>query len=306
MAVDDGSGDGTGELLADWSRRDPRVRILTGGDGLVPSLQAAAGSARAPLLARMDADDVARPERLERQAAFLEERRQLAACGTGVRYLPRSRAGEGYRRYERWLNGLREPDDLRRALFVECPVAHPTLVIRRSAFRAVGGYRDRGWPEDYDLLLRLHAAGMRAANLAAVLLDWRLHDGNRSRSHPAYAPEAFRRCKTHFLLENFLPADRPLAIWGAGRRGKPLARSLADGGRRPACFVDLDPGKVGQRIHGAAVLDPAGFEERYPLPGAAGDAYVLGAVGTPGAREEIRSALRATGRTELGDFRMIA
>lgn len=306
VAVEDGSRDGTGDLLASWARRDGRVRVLSGGEGLVPSLQAAAEAARAPLLARMDADDVALPERLERQADALDARPGLAACGTGVRYVPRSRAGEGYRRYERWLNGLREPEDLRRALFVECPVAHPTLMIRRSAYRALGGYRDAGWPEDYDLLLRLHRAGMEAANLPAVLLLWRLHDRNRSRSHPAYAPGAFRRCKVHHLLEGALPPDRPLVLWGAGRRGKPLGRALAEAGRTLRAWVDLDPGKVGQEIHGAPVLDPDGFHDAWPAPGEDGDVYVLGAVGAPGARAEIRSELTASGRVEIRDFRMVA
>ena len=306
VAVDDGSRDGTGELLRDWSRREPRVRVLRGGDGLVPSLRTAASAALAPLLARIDADDVARPERLERQLSLLDARPGLAACGAGVRYRPRDRVGPGYRRYERWINGLHEPRELRRALFVECPIAHPTLVIRRSAYRALGGYRDAGWPEDYDLVLRLHAAGMRAANLDEVLLEWRLHDDNRSRSHPAYSLEAFLRCKVHFLAEAFLPSDRPLVIWGAGRRGKPLGRAFAEADRVPAAWVELDPARVGERIHGAPVLDPDGFREAFPTAGAPDDAYVLGAVGAPGAREEIREALAATGRLELRDYRMVA
>lgn len=306
VAVDDGSGDRTRELLEAWRRRDARVRVLGGGRGLVPSLRAAAAAARAPLLARMDADDVAVPERLERQADALRARPELAAVGTGVRYVPRSAAGRGYRRYERWLNALHEPEELARDLFVECPVAHPTLMMRRSAYRALGGYRDAGWPEDYDLLLRLHRAGMRAANLDEVLLEWRLRPESRSRVHPAYGEEAFLRCKVHFLLQGFLPAGRPTVVWGAGRRGKPLARALAAEGRAPEAFVELDPARVGQRIHGADVLDPAGFRRRYPDPGGPGDAYVLGAVGVPGAREEIREALSATGRVKLDDDRMLA
>lgn len=306
MAVDDGSADRTRDLLRGWARRDARVRVLDGGGGLVDALRRAARAARAPLLARMDADDVARPDRLERQVGLMEERPALAACGCGVRYFPRSRTGRGYRRYERWLNGLREPEELRRALFVECPVAHPTLVLRGSVYRAIGGYRDAGWPEDYDLLLRLHAAGMEAANHGDVLLEWRLREDSRSRSHPAYDPSAFLRCKVHFLLQRFLPPARPLVVWGAGRRGKPLARALAQAGRPVEAFVDLDPGKVGQEIHGADVLAPDGFETRFPAPGADGDAYVLGAVGALGARAEIREALLATGREELRDFRMTA
>lgn len=307
LAVDDGSADRTPELLADWAARDDRVRVFrTGGRGPAAACNRGAREARAPILARMDADDVARPGRLEAQLRLLDDRRELAACGTGVEYFPEDRVGPGWRRYQAWINGLHDAAELRRDLLVECPVASPAMAVRRSVFRALGGYRDLGWPEDYDFVLRMHRAGMRAANVARPLLRWRRHDDNLSRNHPAYAPEAFRRCKVHFLVRGFLPEGRPPVVWGAGEVGKPLARALAGAGRPPAGFVDLDPAKIGQEIHGSPVWDPEGFRRRYPEPGAAGDAYVLGAVGAPGARTEIREALEEGGRVELRDFRMLA
>lgn len=307
VAVDDGSVDETRELLEAWARRDARVRVLDGGGrGVAPAAERAARAAAAPLLTRMDGDDVAHPERLERQVDFLGRRRDLAACGAGVEYFPEGAVGPGYRRYQRWLNRLREPEDLLRDLLVECPMASPTLMIRRSVLEALGGHRDMGWPEDYDLVLRLHLAGMRAANLPEALHRWRLHDGNLSRNDPAYSADAFLRCKVHFLDAGFLPAGRALVVWGAGEVGKPMARGLTGEGWDVEAFVDLDPRKIGQRIAGAPVLSPEGFAERYPAEGGTAGVYVLGAVGAPGARQEIRAALEATGREELRDFRMVA
>ena len=307
LAVDDGSADATPALLSDWAADDPRVRTFrTGGRGPAAACNRAAREARAPVLARMDADDVARPDRLEAQLRLLAGRPGLAACGTGVEFFPEEEVGPGWRRYQRWINGLREPEEIRRDLLVECPLASPALAVRRSVFRALEGYRDMGWPEDYDFVLRLHRAGMRAASVERRLLRWRRHGDNLSRNHPAYTPEAFLRCKVHFLLHGLLPADRRPVIWGAGEVGKPLARALAGEGRPPAGFVELDPRKIGQQIHGAPVWPPDGFRRRFPHPGSEEDAYVLGAVGAPGARGEIREALRATGREELADFRMVA
>jgi len=300
VAVDDGSADATGELLEAWRRRDPRVRLaFTPGVGVARALSVAASAAGSALLARMDADDVAHPRRFELQTSFLRSRPDLAACGTGVELFPEEEVGSGYRRYGRWLNELRSPEDLRRDLFVECPIAHPTLVIRASVLRGLGGYRDRGWPEDYDLLLRLHAAGLRAVNLGRVLLRWRVRPGRLSLDAPAYSPASFRRCKVHFLVRGGLPHGRALVVWGAGRVGKPLARELARQGRPARAFVDLDPRRIGQEIHGLPVLPPEGLGR---LPGA----YVLAAVGAPGAREDIRRTLEAAGRVEITDFRAVA
>lgn len=300
LAVDDGSRDGTPGLLADWARRDPRVRVLSsGGAGLVAALRLAAGRAQGALLARADADDICHPERLARQRAFLEERRELAACGTGVELFPSDEVGPGWRRYAEWLNSLRTARAVLRDLFVECPIAHPTLMIRAAALCALGGYREMGWPEDYDLVLRLHAAGMGAANLDTRLVRWRVGPGRLSARSPAYAPAAFRRCKVHFLRHGPLQHGRPLVVWGAGRVGKSFARELLRQGVAVTAFVDLDPRKVGQTVHGAPVLDPERFAPRRR-------AYVLAAVGSPGAREEIRAALEAMGRRELEDFRAVA
>lgn len=315
LAVDDRSTDETGVLLRRWSARDARVRVLevapgsprrredrTPEDGLVRALDLALAASRAPLLARMDGDDVAGPRRLELQRDFLAARPDLAGCGTAVELFPSSEVGEGYRRYEAWLNGLSDPAELWRDLFVECPVAHPSLMIRRSVLAGLGGYRDPGWPEDYDLILRLHAAGMRIANLPERLLRWRVRSDRHSLASDRYSARAFRSCKVHFLDQAFLPASRPLVVWGAGKVGKPLARELISQGRPVMAFVDLDARKIGQEIHGAPVLDPGGFETLASKD----DPYVLAAVGSPGARDEIRGALDALGCREIEDYRVCA
>jgi glycosyltransferase involved in cell wall biosynthesis len=303
LAVNDGSHDATAELLGAWAARDSRVSVLNvERQGLVAALSLAAGAAGAPILARMDADDLAHPERLARQLALLAARPDLAACGTGVELFPVDRVGPGYARYARWLNGLHSPEDVWRDLLVECPIGHPTLMIRASVLRALGGYRDCGWPEDYDLILRLHAAGMRAANVPAALLRWRVREDRHSLSSERYSPAAFRRCKVHYLRTVFLPAGRPLVVWGAGKVGKPFARELLRQGSEVSAFVDLDPRKIGQEIHGAPVLSPADFAR----PADESGPYVLVAVGSPGAREDIRLALTDLGWREIDDYRVCA
>lgn len=303
VAVDDGSTDATGRLLREAARSDSRVRVVTtGGHGLVPALKRAVREAGAPILARMDADDVAHPDRLRRQVELLNRRSGIGACGTGVRYFPREQAGPGIRRYERWLNSLHEPAELRRDLLVECPLAHPTLMIRSRCLSRAGGYRDPGWPEDYDLVIRLHVEGIACANVPAPLHRWRLGPDRLSRRSDRYGPDAFRRCKVHWLKEVLLPPGRGVVVWGAGSVGKAMALELRRQEVERRAFVDVDGRKIGQHIHGMPVLAPEDL-----VDGAAGpEPYLLVAVGTPGARDQIRGWLEEAGYREPEDFRAVA
>ncbi len=298
VIVDDGSADRTRRALDAWATRDARVRVLrTERRGIVSALNAAAHAARGTVFARMDADDIAEPDRLERQLALLDAFPDIAACGTAIRYFPRRTLRGGARRYEAWINGVVAPAAIERDLFVECPIPHPTLVIRRDAFEAVGAYRDMGWPEDYDLVLRLWAAGYRFGKVPDTLLRWREGGSRLSRRDARYDPGAFRRCKVHFLRHR--TGDRPVVVWGAGPVGKAFARTLAEAAWTIEAFVDLDPRKIGQEIHGAPVIPPSDIT-RYR------HAYVLAAVGQPAARAAIRSALHAAGFREPEDCCAVA
>ncbi|MBX6363734.1 MAG: glycosyltransferase [Gemmatimonadetes bacterium] len=300
VAVDDGSRDATPALLAAWASRDARVRVLrTPPRGIAHALALALAEARGELVARMDADDVAAPDRLERQVAFLDSEPEVAACGCGVRYFPRPVVRDGARRYEAWLNSLSTPASLARDIFVECPIAHPTLVARRAALEAVGGYRDPGWPEDYDLVLRLWAAGRALASVPRVLLHWRESPGRASRVDPRYSPDAFRRCKVHYLKATLLRRRAGVVVWGAGPVGKAFALELRRQDVPVRAFVDLDPRKIGQEIHGAPVIPPERID-------AFRGAFAVAAVGSPGAREEIRGVLDAAGWKELEDYCAVA
>lgn len=300
IAVDDGSRDHTWAQLLEWAWRDPRVRPLrTARRGLVPALATAQAYARGELVARMDADDVAEPTRLAAQVGLLARHPDVAACGTHVRYFPRAQVREGALRYEEWLNSLCSPATVEREIFVECPLAHPSLLVRRSVLLAVGGYRDVGWAEDYDLVLRLWAAGYRMAVVPEVLLHWREAPQRASRTDQRYAPEAFRRCKVYFLARTLAAGRAGVVVWGAGPVGKAFARELLAQGITLRAFVDLDPRKIGQEIHGVPVVD-RGEIDRFR------GAFAVAAVGSPGAREDIRADLDEAGWREMTDYCAVA
>ena len=300
VVIDDGSADDTADRLAGWAGRDPRIVVERQGPaGIVAALERARRSARGRYLARMDADDVAEPGRLEAQVGLLRDRPELAACGCGVRYFPPEAVQEGARRYERWINGVRTPREIAESIFVECPIAHPTLVVRTEALASVGGWSDRPWPEDYDLILRLWAGGHRLGKVPDVLHLWRERPDRLSRTDPRYSARAFLACKVHHLRQTLLAEGRSAVIWGAGPIGKALARALIAAGTPVDAFVELDPRKIGQEIHGGPVLATEdGARVRGPLH--------LAAVGQVGARERILALLRAAGYTPLRDFVPVA
>lgn len=301
LALDDGSRDASGDLLDAAARHDPRLRVVHSEPrGLVVALNAGLALARAELVARMDADDVALPSRLELQASTLARDPSLDVLGSRVAVLgDPGRPNPGMRAYLAWQNQLLDHATISRDLLVESPLVHPSVMLRSAALRALGGYRETGGPEDYDLWLRGHAAGWRFAKRPEMLLLWRDRPDRLTRVDPRYAPARFRAMKLQALLRGPLAGERPVVLWGAGPIGKGWARALSAAGRRVAAFVEVDPGRIGRRLHGAPVVEASGATA---FPGA----LHLAAVGQPGARERIRGAAHALGLLEGRDLLAVA
>jgi glycosyltransferase involved in cell wall biosynthesis len=296
IVVDDGSRDQSAEVTAAIAAGDPRVRMVrTPRVGIGRALQTAVQAARAPLLARMDADDVSLPGRLRAQLTALRANPALAAIGTRVEAFPEYAVAEGMRRYLCWQNGLLAPEDHRRQLFVESPLCHPSVMLRADALAKVGGYRDGPFPEDYDLWLRLDAAGFALAKLSAVLLRWRHRPERATLRDPRYARRRFLELKAPYLARRLAAYARPVDVWGAGPTGKRLVRALESCGVRAARFIDIDPRKIGGSARGAPVVPP----EQLRAPG---EHWVVVALGARGARDLVRSALDALGHREGEDY----
>ncbi|HLP08863.1 MAG TPA: glycosyltransferase family 2 protein [Opitutaceae bacterium] len=303
LAVDDGSTDATPILLSAAAAADPRIRVLAQPhSGIVAALNLGLSAARTPLVARFDADDECHPERLARQVAFLRDHPEIGLCATQVAYGGDTAANRGYALHVEWTNALLSPAEIALNRFIESPVAHPSVMFRRELVAAHGGYREHAWPEDYEMWLRWLDAGVNFAKIPAPLVRWNDPPQRLSRTHPRYAVDAFYACKCHYLarwLRHELALDRPLYLRGAGKVTRRRFAALAAEGVRLAGYVDVAARKLGARIAGLPVLAP----EAVPP---AGECFILGAVGTRGARDFIRAQLRAQGRSEGRDFLMVA
>lgn len=299
IAVDDGSTDGSLNILKSFAARDARVRVIPAGrGGIVKALNAGLSGARAEFVARMDADDLSHPRRLELQVDYMRKHEDCDLLGSAVRLFPRPRLMGGMLHYERWVNSVIAPGEILRDFFIESPFPHPSVMFRRDAVLSLGGYRDMGWPEDYDLWLRMAEAGMGMAKLPDTLLYWREGETRLSRAHGMYSPENFRRLKAAFLRDWRLSGARKLQLWGAGRDGKTWAKLLMQTGFEVVQFIDIDKKKVGGcACGGVPVVWPADIIAGMP---------VLCAVGIKGAREQIRDYLTAEGYKEPEEFFFLA
>lgn len=302
VAVDDGSSDASGAILARVAAGDDRLRILSPGRnlGVAAASNMALAAARAPLVARMDADDRMAVERLEKQWARFHAQPALDGVACRVRLFPEEAVTEGFQRYIDWQNACLTHGAIADERYVELPVANPTLMLRRARILELGGWRRGDFPEDYELILRLLEAGARMEKLPEILVDWRESDGRLTRTDPAYSRAAFNRVRMDYLArDSRVTSGRPLAFWGAGRRTRRRVDPLRDKGIAPAAWIDIDPKKIGNRIEGVPVVAPEW------LDGAGEKPFVLGLVTGWDARETIRARLEGSGFHRGRDYLMV-
>ena len=304
VAVDDGSTDATRQILTNWQKSFPSLRLISAPHrGLIPALNEGLGLCRGTLVARMDADDLAHPQRLEKQAQLLQRQPDISVVGSLVKTFPREDVGQGLRIYEDWLNQLVHHDDIAREIFIESPLANPSAMVRRQEILDLGGYCEHGWPEDYDLWLRYFAAGRRFAKVPEVLLCWREHPGRVTHTDSRYSVENFLRAKAFYLGQGPLRESRDLLVWGAGKTGRRLSKHLIRGGFRPRAFVDIATAKIGKTLRGIPIIGAADLPALWhqlerPL--------LLIAVASRGARALIRTELARLQLVETRDFWCVA
>ncbi len=284
IAIDDGSRDGSGEILEQAAARDRRLVVRhTPAQGLPAALQTALALARAPWVARHDADDLSHRTRFERQLGWLAEHPEVDVLGTGVRLFPRAATGAGMRRWEAWHNALLSHADMHRELLIDSPLAHGTAMIRRSTLESVGGWREHGWAEDLDLWVRLFEAEAAFGKLAVPLYGWRQHQMSSTRTDERYSQERFMSLKVAALDRDFLAGGRTATLLGVGES------------------LERWRNRLGSRVKAVRTLREAGLAEAAPLA-----PPVLVALMAASARERWRGVLTARGLLERRDFIFVA
>lgn len=264
VALDDGSTDGTLSILKAWTKKDDRLRVISRPhQGIVAASNAGLQACRAPIIARMDADDRAHSQRLLLQAKYLKEHPEVAAVGSLVEGFPKENVEKGFQLYFDWLNSLVTHEEIVREIFIESPLPNPSTTFRKSWVEKVGGYQDHGWPEDYDLWLRLYLAGAKFAKIPQVLLEWREHPDRLTHTDKRYSVENFLRAKAHYLAKGPARGRDAVFVWGAGMTGRRLSKYLMKENLPLTAFIDVDPKKIGGTLRGKPIIAGEELMERW-------------------------------------------
>lgn len=227
IVVDDGSTDSTPEILAQWP--DSRLRVLTNParQGLARALNRGIERSNGTYIARMDADDICHPERIERQVCFMELNHEVGLLGTACRLIDEAGRVCGVVQHP-----TSDPTIRWRLLFAP-PLAHPSVMLRREVLKQDLRY-DPAWPvaQDYELWPRL-LRQCRGANLTETLLDYRVHGNSVSvakrEEQDGWALRVCERESRPFLPRNVpctMLAPIRRALYGMPRVEDPSASQL--------------------------------------------------------------------------------
>ncbi len=241
IVVNDGSTDGTLDVL----HRQTDIQLLDHSHrGIAPALNDGLAAASGDYIARMDADDLCHPSRLELQASFLDIYSDIGLVGCRVVFGGDRTNRAGYAAYVDWINELVSSGEIALNRFVESPFAHPSVMYRRELSEQFGAYRDGPFPEDYELWLRWMANGVKMGKLEEELLVWNDPPERLSRTDTRYSVDAFYEIKAEYLsmwLAENNPHHPDVVIWGAGRVTRKRAEILKHFGLRITHYIDLKP-----------------------------------------------------------------
>lgn len=270
--------------LLDKLPDDPRILgVSRTAPGVIGASNTGLSVCTGEYIARMDSDDISHPDRLQTQLAFLETNLQIGLVGACVElFCDEAPIGRGNQNYQQWLNSLTTADDIAHACLIELPLPHPSLFAHRTFWNAIGPYRDMGWPEDYDLVLRAWLAGIAMAKPPGVLLRWREHPERLTNTDSRYSRQAFINAKAWAIAQPQagLQVDTGRDIWicGTGRNARYWHDALIDNDANVLGFVELESAKVKTQKRNLPVIT---YTE---LSQCVNDALVVSVISSPPGR----------------------
>lgn len=291
--------DGSVEIAEAWKARDPRIMIVgETRQGIAYALNTGLQYAKAPLIARMDADDIALPARLARQFEFLTQNSSIGVVATQCQFQSTLALNRGYELFVDWQNQILSPEEHFLNRFIESPIAHPSVMFRRVYVEKYGGYDTGDLPEDYELWLRWMAQGVQFAKIPEKLLIWQDYSNRLSRNHMNYQQEAFFQVKCHYLarwIKDNVCNRRKILICGTSKTCRRRADLLESEGVEVYGFTDVRYRRLQDSIFVPA--QQIQKEENY---------FIINFISKRGVGKAIREFLTLRGMIEGRDFLLAA
>ncbi|WP_299362378.1 glycosyltransferase family 2 protein [Winogradskyella sp.] len=253
--VDDHSDDLSSAIVEEYTRNDPRIKCYKNeGTGIIEALRTAFKNCTGEYITRMDSDDIMTPNRLDVMVNSLVKYGKGHLAVGQVNYFRADGVSDGYARYERWINQLTQTGSNYSEIYKECVIPSPCWMLYRDDFIACEGFEPNRYPEDYDLTFRFYRAGYKCIPCNEILLHWRDYDSRTSRTHEHYAINYFLDIKVYYFLELDYDSNRPLTVWGAGNKGKTVAKLLIKN-QIPFYWICDNQKKIGKDIYGQKLLN---------------------------------------------------
>ncbi|MEQ5791643.1 glycosyltransferase [Muricauda sp. NFXS6] len=295
LAVNDHSSDESYALLSSYSLKDERIKVFQNkSSGIISALQTGYANSNGDFVTRMDSDDIMKPNRLEVMINSLNENGKGHVAVGQVKYFSNRGISNGYERYEQWLNRLTSSGHNFDEIYKECVIPSPCWMTHRADFEKCEGFEPQRYPEDYDLTFRFYEHGFQIIPCDQVLHLWRDYDTRTSRTHEHYAQNYFLDIKLHYFLKLNHDQARPLVVWGAGFKGKKIAKGLKKQGLDFVWLCD-NPKKIGKSIYGKELVH---FEA---LQGLDNPQSII-TVANEDAQKEIRIYFSRLGQSPMQDY----
>ncbi|MDO6596826.1 glycosyltransferase family 2 protein [Oceanihabitans sp. 2_MG-2023] len=249
IIVDDNSTDFSYQLVEHYAKKDTRIKLLkNNGEGIIDALQLAFKNSYGTYITRMDSDDIMHPNKLKIMLySLLEKGKKHVAIGL-VKYFSETGISNGYARYETWINDLTRKGTNYSEIYKECVIPSPCWMLHREDFIAAEAFNPNRYPEDYDLTFRFYKQNYKCIPCNQVLHQWRDYSTRTSRTHEHYAQNYFLDIKLHYFLELDYNTKRPITIWGAGTKGKNIAKALIEK-KIPFYWICDNEKKIGKHIY---------------------------------------------------------
>lgn len=254
IIVNDHSTDKTKDILLEYQSLNSSIKVLENkGKGIISALQTAYDNCQGNFITRMDADDIMMPNKLELMANKLQEKGVGFVAVGLVKYFAENGVGEGYFNYQEWLNKLTLTERNFEEIYRECVIPSPSWMMHRADLDTIGGFNSDIYPEDYELTFRMYKQGIKVASIPEVIHKWRDYSTRTSRTDPHYSDNFFLPLKMKYFMELHRDIERPLELWGAGNKGKEMARFLIKNGIEFEWACN-NPNKIGKDIYGKILI----------------------------------------------------